>query len=430
MPTSSDADWRLKVQKWLIWLGLIGVLYLLRDLFPVIFLTFILAYIGNTVTGAIQRKTKTKINRRVLLTFIYFIFILIVVGVSYAILPRIYDEARDFARSYLDSHGNGKGYVVHEVADTVPRSVLEAIVAEAPEIDSSTIRIETADTAPDIYNVVVQVRQDTTTAGRSDTESLEAIVGKEIKNMIDGIGIRILGADGYYEFRQTEAYHNIIVEIRTRIVAGVPKVLGGIASLMNSLAVLVLHFLLAMLFSYIFLWDLPGIKKRVMSFREGRSRMVYEEIAPSMTAFGFMMGRAFEAQTIIAIVNTILTTIGFLLLGIPSIAMLAMIVFFASYIPVLGVILSTVPACLLALKVGGLMLALGVVVTVLIVHAVEAYGLNPLIYGHHMSIHPLAVLVVLLIGEHLFGIWGLLLGVPLTAFVLKYVIRGEKIYGE
>ncbi|MBL4889885.1 MAG: AI-2E family transporter [Candidatus Lindowbacteria bacterium] len=118
---------------------------------------------------------------------------------------------------------------------------------------------------------------------------------------------------------------------------------------------------------------------------------------------------------------------GFAFLGIPSIALLAMIVFFCSYIPVLGVFLSTIPAALLGIKVGGFMMIIWIVIMVLIVHAVEAYGLNPLIYGHHMSLHPVAVLVVLLIGEHLFGVWGLLLGVPVTAFVVNYVIKGEVI---
>jgi predicted PurR-regulated permease PerM len=61
---------------------------------------------------------------------------------------------------------------------------------------------------------------------------------------------------------------------------------------------------------------------------------------------------------------------------------------------------------------------------ILIVHAVEAYALNPMIYGHHMKMHPVAILVILLIGEHLFGIWGLLLGVPIAAFVRTYVLGG------
>jgi predicted PurR-regulated permease PerM len=140
-----------------------------------------------------------------------------------------------------------------------------------------------------------------------------------------------------------------------------------------------------------------------------------------------MLGRAFEAQTLIAVVNAVLTSIGFLILGIPSIALLATIVFFCSYVPVVGVMLSTLPAALFAFKAGGITLVLWLVVMVLIVHAVEAYMLNPIIYGRHMKMHPVAILMILVVGEHLFGIWGLLLGVPVAAFVWTYVIQGKDV---
>ena len=94
---------------------------------------------------------------------------------------------------------------------------------------------------------------------------------------------------------------------------------------------------------------------------------------------------------------------------------------------VLGMILSTLPAAFLALKIGGVTKVLWLVVGILIIHAVEAYMLNPLIYGRHLRLHPVAVLLILIVAEHLFGVWGLLLGVPIAAFVLKYVIEGQPI---
>ncbi len=49
-----------------------------------------------------------------------------------------------------------------------------------------------------------------------------------------------------------------------------------------------------------------------------------------------------------------------------------MIVFFCSFIPVVGVMLSTLPAALFAFKAGGIGMVFGLVVMVLIVHAIEA----------------------------------------------------------
>ena len=90
--------------------------------------------------------------------------------------------------------------------------------------------------------------------------------------------------------------------------------------------------------------------------------------------------------------------------------------------PVMSI--STVPAAFLALKIGGITHVLWLVLAVAVIHAIEAYMLNPLIYGRHLKLHPLAVLIILMIAEHLFGMWGLLLGVPIAAFVVKHVLEG------
>ena len=65
-----------------------------------------------------------------------------------------------------------------------------------------------------------------------------------------------------------------------------------------------------------------------------------------------------------------------------------------------------------------------VIVSVIFIHIVEAYGLNPAIYSAHLKLHPLLVLTVLVVAEHSLGVWGLLLaGVPcsLTVVILSSV---------
>ncbi len=57
-----------------------------------------------------------------------------------------------------------------------------------------------------------------------------------------------------------------------------------------------------------------------------------------------------------------------------------------------------------------------------VIHTIEAYILNPLIYGAHLRMNPVLVLAILVISHHLFGIWGLVLGVPVMNYVAHYVI--------
>ena len=149
------------------------------------------------------------------------------------------------------------------------------------------------------------------------------------------------------------------------------------------------------------------------------------------------MGMAFQGQAVIALVNTALTTVGLVVLGIPNPIALSVIVFFCSFIPVLGVLISSVPIVLVSLQHGSVLLAIEAVIMVTVIHLIEAYILNPRILGSVMKMHPLAILVILFVGEHFFGIWGLLIAVPLFHYMFNHVIlkkpipeRGTRVVGD
>jgi predicted PurR-regulated permease PerM len=141
--------------------------------------------------------------------------------------------------------------------------------------------------------------------------------------------------------------------------------------------------LLALLFSFLILFDSVRLSDLMKSLHNSRLKDFYQETAQPVIRFGYVVGRAIQAQAMIACVNTFLTLIGLIILGIPSVTLLSLIVFVCSFIPVLGVIISTAPMVLVALNTGGLMLAIAIVGMITVIHIIEAYGLNPLIYGKH-----------------------------------------------
>lgn len=187
--------------------------------------------------------------------------------------------------------------------------------------------------------------------------------------------------------------------------------------------------LLALLFSFLISLDLLRLGEEVRSLRNSRLRDFYEETALPVVRFGATVGRSIQAQAMIAVVNTILTFIGLSLLGVPSLTALSLIVFLCSFIPVLGVFISTIPIVLVAINADGLSLALLAVLMVVVVHAIEAYLLNPLIYGRHLKINSVIVLIILFIGHHAFGVWGMLLGVPVAHYFLHDVF-GVPVWSE
>lgn len=101
-------------------------------------------------------------------------------------------------------------------------------------------------------------------------------------------------------------------------------------------------------------------------------------------------------------------------LGIPGALPLAILAFVCDVIPVVGILIATAPAALLALA-DSPMKAATIVALFLGYHMVETYVLVPRIYGSAMRLSTLAVLLALLVGASLQGILGAILVLPIVA---------------
>jgi predicted PurR-regulated permease PerM len=53
-----------------------------------------------------------------------------------------------------------------------------------------------------------------------------------------------------------------------------------------------------------------------------------------------------------------------------------------------------------------------------VVHAIEAYILNPKLMSSKTNLPVFYTFVVLIFSEHFFGVWGLILGIPVFVFIL------------
>jgi len=101
-------------------------------------------------------------------------------------------------------------------------------------------------------------------------------------------------------------------------------------------------------------------------------------------------------------------------LRVPLAVLLAVLAFLFDFIPVVGTILMTVPATLLAFLVspGRALLVAG---AYLLYHLIEAYILIPRIWGQQMRVSTLTVLLAIAIGGTLQGVIGAVLALPIAA---------------
>lgn len=126
------------------------------------------------------------------------------------------------------------------------------------------------------------------------------------------------------------------------------------------------------------------------------------------------IGGYLRGQILIATIVGSIVGIGLAIVGVPSALALGFIAGLFNIIPYLGVIIAIVPTILLALSVGWVKAVLAVVVFI-IANQLEGNVFSPMILGRTTNLHPATVLLSILVGVTMLGLWGALLAVPLVA---------------
>lgn len=192
----------------------------------------------------------------------------------------------------------------------------------------------------------------------------------------------------------------------------------------TGLSTLLLEAFVAILLSFFFLFELDKIKAFSASFRTPSTAKVYDQVKVFGQSFLNTFGLAIKVQIMISTVNTVLSVIGLVLLGFPNIIGLAIMIFFLGLMPVIGVVVSLIPLSIIAFQIGGAMYVLYMFIMIMIIHAIESYFLNPKLYSITMKLPIFYTFIVLMVGELLFGAWGLVIGIPLFVFIVG-VIKGD-----
>ncbi len=129
------------------------------------------------------------------------------------------------------------------------------------------------------------------------------------------------------------------------------------------------------------------------------------------------LGAYTRTQLTVAAINSAGVGLGALVLGVPFVVPIVVVVFLASFVPIVGTLVAGLIPTLLALVDKGPAIALAMLAIVVVVHQIESHLLQPLLMGHAVALHPLAVILVVTGGTYLFGIVGALFAVPVTAMV-------------
>ncbi len=132
-----------------------------------------------------------------------------------------------------------------------------------------------------------------------------------------------------------------------------------------------------------------------------------------------------KSQVVLAFVVAVLIYLVLSLLGIEYALLLAIIAGVMEMVPY-GILIALIPAFTFSYISGGISSALVVVGAYLIIHQFEVFLFAPIIIKKIVGLSPIVIILSILIGFELSGIWGALLAIPLAIIVMEFLSDIEK----
>lgn len=165
----------------------------------------------------------------------------------------------------------------------------------------------------------------------------------------------------------------------------------------------------------------PPIPRDLGSHLPFLKEQTREDVVYLVSQFVDIIVSFFRGQLIVALGQGILFATGFALVGLRFGFVIGFFLGFLNIIPYLGSMIGLAVALPLALfqDGGGVATLVGVVAVFVVVQLIEGYLLTPKVMGDRTGLHPLTIMVALFFwGTAFDGIAGMILAIPLTAFIV------------
>jgi len=121
----------------------------------------------------------------------------------------------------------------------------------------------------------------------------------------------------------------------------------------------------------------------------------------------------------VAAIHAVVIGVALWILGVPLAVPLAVLVFVAAFVPLVGLLVAGALAILVTLATKGWVAAVILLVILIIEDQLEAHLLQPQVVGKMIRLHPLAVILSLAAGGVLAGIPGAVVAVPIVAVITR-----------
>jgi len=213
------------------------------------------------------------------------------------------------------------------------------------------------------------------------------------------------------------SYDELVAQVATPDAAfeeGLQVVLGQAFTLALSVVEVVVLVVLTPVIAFYMLVDLPRVLEHT---RELIPEGMRDEAEALGTSLGTALGGFVRGQMMVALLVATISSFGLWALGMNLWLILGIVAGLFNLIPFIGPWFSGTLAVVVALVLEDFSLAVFVLVLFLGVQQLENHVISPLVLRATVKLHPSLIILALLLGSSLGGIPGLILAVPITAFL-------------
>lgn len=226
-------------------------------------------------------------------------------------------------------------------------------------------------------------------------------------------------------------FYNIPVENLSSVIAKqAQSITGDLVSITSTIFSSIFLIITLFVFTFYLLLEWTSVVKLITSPFSGKQETKVKSLIAKIEKG---LGHWIRGQLTLSIIVGTLTYAGLRILGIPFALPLALIAGILEIIPIVGPIVSAIPAILVALTITPVY-ALAVASLFLIIQQLENHLIVPMVMSRVVGLQPPVVIITLLIGAKLYGIGGAFLSVPIVVcariIIQELLMEDQKIEAE
>lgn len=195
-----------------------------------------------------------------------------------------------------------------------------------------------------------------------------------------------------------------------------PQTMNNLSSAVGVLTNVIVILMTAPFILFFMLKDDKKFKESIVKFMPDR---VKKSVGDMLSEISQSLSSYITGQLTVAFWVAVMFFVGYLIIGQRYALILGIVAGVLNLIPYIGSTLALIPSLVIAAFIAPSMV-LKVLIVFLVEQTVETRVISPIIVGNKMQMHPVTTILVLLVSAGMYGLIGMIAGIPIFA-ILKII---------